>query len=325
MRRLERGRGATGRAAGQEPRVGAPRRRPRGIALVAVLWVLALIAILVAGFRAQTTTATRMASAALTQSRARALADGAVHTAIARLVEQIYLGRGAAGRSLPVDGTPVTFSLADGRISLAITDAGGLIDINAAEPPLLAGLLMRLGVPAGEAAVLAARIVDFRDLDDRPLPGGAEDPDYAAAGLPFGAKDSPFDSVDELPQVLGISFSLAARMKPYVTVMNGLPQIDPLVAPPLVLEAVPGLTPAARSILLGLRAGSRGVFRRAARPVDNPYFGASTRSSYRILATAHLRGGGAFTRTAVVQIRGSGAPPYFLRRWSTELRPSSTP
>lgn len=307
------------RVRAQEPQARAPRRRPRGIALVAVLWVLALIAILVAGFRAQTTTAIRMAGAASTQSRARALADGAVHTAIARLIEQIYLGRGREGRSWPVDGTPVALSLPEGRVSLRITDTGGLIDINAAEPPLLAGLLVRLGVPAARAAVLAARIVDFRDLDDRPLPGGAEDPDYAAAGLPFGAKDSPFDSVDELPQVLGISFSLAARMKPYVTVMNGLPQIDPLVAPPLVLEAVPGLTPAARRILLGLRMRAHGLFRRAERPVDNPYFGSSTRSSYRILATAHLKGGGGYTRTAVVQIRGSGSPPYFLRRWATDL------
>ena len=313
------------RTPARAPQACAPRGQRRGIALVAVLWVLALIAILAAGFRAQTTTATRMAGAALDQSRARALADGAVQTAIARLVEQIYLGRGDSQRTLPVDGTPVTLALPDGRVSLAIMDTGGLIDINAAEPPLLAGLLMRLGVPAGKAAVLAARIVDFRDLDDRPLPGGAEDPDYAAAGLPFGAKDSPFDSVDELPQVLGISFALAARMKPYVTVMNGLPQIDPLVAPPLVLDAVPGLTPAARRILLGLRARSDGVFRRAERPVDNPYFGASTRSSYRILATARLRDGGGFTRAAVVQIRGSGSPPYFLRRWSVALRPLSGP
>ncbi len=312
------------RAPAQNPQARAPWRQPRGIALVAVLWVLALIAILVAGFRAQTTTGIRMAGAAATQSRARALADGAVQTAIARLVEQIYLGRGRNGRSLPVDGTPITLAFPDGRVSLAITDTGGLIDINAAEPPLLAGLLVRLGVPEPRAAMLAARIVDFRDLDDRPLPGGAEDPDYAAAGLPFGAKDSPFDSVDELPQVLGISFSLAARMKPYVTVMNGLPQIDPLVAPPPVLEAVPGLTPAARSILLGLRARASGVFRRAERPVDNPYFGSSTRSSYRILATAHLEDGGAFTRAAVVQIRGSGSPPYFLRRWSIALTPPSS-
>ena len=117
------------RAPARKARAGVRTRRSRGIALVAVLWVLALIAILVAGFRAQTTTATRMASAALSQSRARALADGAVQTAIARLIEQIYLGRGASERALPVDGTPVTLSLSQGQISLAITDAGGLIDI----------------------------------------------------------------------------------------------------------------------------------------------------------------------------------------------------
>ena len=32
---------------------------------------------------------------------------------------------------------------------------------------------------------------------------GAEDADYEAEGLPYGAKDGPFQSVEELRQVLG--------------------------------------------------------------------------------------------------------------------------
>lgn len=295
--------------------------RARGVALVAVLWALALIALIVAGFRAETMAGLGSVRAGQEQARARALADAAVHAAIARLLEQIYLGGGDGGAALPVDGTPVPMRVGDGEVRLSVTDAGGLVDLNAAEPALLAGVLRRIGVPAGEAAMLAARIVDFRDLDDRPLPGGAEDADYAAAGLPFGAKDAPFETIDELPQVLGISYALAARMKPYVTVMNGLPQIDPLVAPAFVLEAVPGLTPAARNVILGLRARLGGVFRRVERPVDNPFFGASTRASYRILASARLASGAQFTREAVVQIRGSGSPPFFLRRWATRLTP----
>ncbi|GIX17381.1 MAG: type II secretion system protein K [Rhodothalassiaceae bacterium] len=306
---------------GTEQAATGARARARGIALVSVLWALALIALVVAGFRAETVAGLTSVRAGQEQARARALADAAVHTAIARLLEQIYLGGGEGGRALPVDGTPLSLRFPEGEVALSVTDAGGLVDLNAAEPALLAGVLRRVGASEAEAAALAARIVDFRDLDDRPLPGGAEDADYAAAGLPFGAKDAPFESIDELPQVLGISYALAARMKLFVTVMNGLPQIDPLVAPVFVLEAVPGLTPAARNVLLGLRARLGGVFRRAERPVDNPFFGASTRASYRIIASARLAGGARFTREAVVQIRGSGSPPFFLRRWATQLTP----
>jgi general secretion pathway protein K len=47
---------------------------------------------------------------------------------------------------------------------------------------------------------LVDAILDWRDEDDLHLVNGAEDPDYKAAGLPYGAKDGPFDSLEELQQ-----------------------------------------------------------------------------------------------------------------------------
>ena len=49
---------------------------------------------------------------------------------------------------------------------------------------------------------MAAAIVDWRDADPLTQPsGGGEDGDYAAANLPYGAKDAEFKSVAELQQV----------------------------------------------------------------------------------------------------------------------------
>ena len=55
------------------------------------------------------------------------------------------------------------------------------------------------------AAALVDAIVDFRDEDDLHCLQGAEDRDYADAGLPRGAKDAAFEAVEELQQVLGMT------------------------------------------------------------------------------------------------------------------------
>ena len=61
------------------------------------------------------------------------------------------------------------------------------------------------GVEQDKATRLASALVDWRDADSLTQPqGGAEDPEYAAAGLPYGAKDAPFETVAEAEQVLGV-------------------------------------------------------------------------------------------------------------------------
>jgi general secretion pathway protein K len=63
---------------------------------------------------------------------------------------------------------------------------------------------------------------DWRDPDNLSQPvGGAEDPAYASAGLAWGAKDAPFDSVAELAQVLGMRPALVASAAPHLTVYSG--------------------------------------------------------------------------------------------------------
>ena len=82
------------------------------------------------------------------------------------------------------------------------------------------------------ADAIAGAIVDWRDGDDLTQPmGGAEDPQYAAAGLPYGAKDAPFDTVAELEQVLGMPRTLFERAAEHLTVFSGLPQPDQRFAP----------------------------------------------------------------------------------------------
>ena len=62
---------------------------------------------------------------------------------------------------------------------------------------------------------------DFRDVDDLKRVNGAEDGDYENAGLPFGAKDAPFDRIEELQQVLGMTPQLYQALTRLLTVNSG--------------------------------------------------------------------------------------------------------
>jgi hypothetical protein len=60
------------------------------------------------------------------------------------------------------------------------------------------------GFSADTALSIAARVIGWRDADDVAGPEGAEEADYHAAGLHYGPRNAPFQSVEELRQVLGM-------------------------------------------------------------------------------------------------------------------------
>jgi general secretion pathway protein K len=107
---------------------------------------------------------------------------------------------------------------------------------------VLTALFRVLGVADDLSATLADRILDWRDTDDLKSLNGAEDPDYDAEGLPYGAKDGPFTSVEELRQVLGITPEIYRRLSQEVTVDSGNAKVDEQFASAVVLAAVKGVT-----------------------------------------------------------------------------------
>jgi len=149
----------------------------------------------------------------------------------------------------------------------------------------------------------------------RPL--GAEDPQYAAAGLSRGAKDGPFLSEVELLQLLGMTEELYARIQPLVTVHSGAEGIDPLRAAPEVLRAVPGMTEDLAKAL-----ASAGEEEDPFELIDEDalfdmelYFIPSREAVYGIRAEARTRGGGVFVREAVIELTADPMRPYLVRAW----------
>ena len=83
-------------------------------------------------------------------------------------------------------------------------------------------------------------ILDWRDRDNLVRVSGAEDPDYQAANLDHDAKDGPFNSVEELRLVLGMTEAIFQKIQPALTVHSHLPGINAQVAVPEALLALSG-------------------------------------------------------------------------------------
>src|SRR5690606_38122261 len=191
------------------------RARQRGIAFVIVLWLLALLAILLGSFALMARTENLQARHLFDSTRALYAAEAGLNRAVFELMQP-----DPTTRWLP-DGRPYVFNFDDAEVEIRITDESGKIDINAADVATLDQMFQALGVDAVESAQLADAMLDWRDPDDLVMPNGAEDPEYEAAGLPYGTADAPFTTVSELQQVIGMSYELFQMVEPGITVYTG--------------------------------------------------------------------------------------------------------
>ncbi|PZQ14149.1 MAG: hypothetical protein DI565_11985 [Ancylobacter novellus] len=131
--------------------------------------------------------------------------------------------------------------LNDGAITLFATSEAGKIDLNGAPPELLAALWESIGAPGMRPETFAARVIDYRDADDEVSDnGGAELPQYAAAGPLKRPANAPFETVDELQNVLEVTVDQVRRLAPLLTVHNPGGKIAALEASPMVLRVIPG-------------------------------------------------------------------------------------
>jgi len=104
-----------------------------------------------------------------------------------------------------------------------LLDEGSKININAISfenAGILKTLLEENGVPKTQAETIASSVVDWRDenTDVFHEPYGAEDTYYLSEGRTRGAKNGPFDSLEELMLVRDMSPGLFRKIKMFVTV-----------------------------------------------------------------------------------------------------------
>ncbi len=273
-----------------------PRARQRGAALLLVMWLIALLASLIGAFAL---------TARVERLQERVLSRGVIAGEAARAgleMALVRVGDPDQRRRWVPDGRAYHWQHDGIPVDVQVTDEQGKVDINAADQSLLAALFKAVEVPNDQASRLASAMVDWRDADSlTQAEGGAEDPQYEEAGLPYGAKDAPFETIAEAEQVLGMTPAIYARVRDYLTVYTGQGTPDQAFAASPVLTAM-GLDGDA---LVKARRAQHGA---AAAAADPAAMGGGGSGTYSIQSVARLREGRTAGIRGVVRTGGNGAP-----------------
>ena len=287
----------------------------RGVALILVLWVLALVSALILAFLGSADTALHIARNDDAAAQAQTLAESGVTLAILALNDPAPATRWQA------DGSVHRVSFGGGTIEIKVADENGKIDLNVAPPELFIGLFRTLGASDDAATAMAAAIIDWRSGNTGGGNTGAS-ADNSAAPAP-----RQFFDVSELAQVPGVSRDMYRRAAPFLTVYSFSPYINPMTAPAEVLQSLPGVDEAAIGSFLASRAQSGGDATTVGPVPAAGDMAVSPVSTVTITARAQVTGG-RYTREAVVSLTATPSAPFTILAWGqprNDAMATSTP
>lgn len=270
------------------------RRGPhgeRGLALVAVMWMVAALSILAAGLSTATRSEIQVAHASRAIAEAAALGDAAIQIAALELQ--------SSGGS-PAKMQRRTYHFQGRAIAVDLIPVGGLIDVNHASEQLLQALFVHgAGLDGTAAEALAQRVVEWRAAE-LSLAGD----DYEAAGVAFRPRGGPFEYPEDLLQVLGLTYDVYAKIRRFVTVHGDAPGVDPMAAPVGVIAVLAGGDVGLAEQIAAVRAADDPAVDLTG--LTQEFFGSSFTFAYRI--DAHVQADGrSYVRTRWIDLAQPGS------------------
>jgi general secretion pathway protein K len=250
----------------------SPLSEKRGVALIMVLWVIAILSVVVFEFCFAMRTEVHITNNYKEELQCYAMAEGGVERAITELiykhdprVQQIRKTLISQERSQDqqdqkewaVDGRPYPLPFNQGTCEIRIMSEAGKVNINVVSESMLRKIIGQLG-PEGEAKdTVVDSILDWRDPDDFHRVNGAENDYYQSLKEPYNCKNGNLDSVEELLLVRGVTPDLfygrkgtkseeedsldRAGLRDIFSIYSFGEQIDINSATPLVLNVVLGI------------------------------------------------------------------------------------
>ena len=201
--------------------------RQRGFALLIVLWTVGFLALLGTQIVASGRSETQLAGNLKQEAELAAAADGAV-------AHVMFMILALKDSHFQPDGVVREVRIGQIPVLVEVRNESDRINLNTASGPLLRALVIDAGGAPALADRLAAAVLDWRTSGARPRPNGAKAAEYRAAGRAYGPPGTPFQSVEELADLLGMTPVLFERLAPHLTVLtDGDPDLstrDPLVA-----------------------------------------------------------------------------------------------
>lgn len=238
----------------------------KGIALMMVIWVLAILMVIVFSFSFMARTETLSTLSFKNSVEKKFLAEAGIERAIMEIhyrslyKDQTIILEGA--EVWKTDGTPYRNQLGEGYYTVSIVNESGKIDINKASDLLLRNFFVNYGLTSEQADSLVDCIMDWKDRDDLYRLNGAESDYYMSLPKPYRAKDAPFETLEELILVKGMTYDILYGNQEkkgiidFLTVYSNTNRININAAPFEVLMAIPGMTPEIADMIIEYRKGN---------------------------------------------------------------------
>jgi general secretion pathway protein K len=291
--------------------------RQRGVVLVTVLWLIALLSAL--AIAASITFRGFASVVALDRDRvqAEALLTGGIEAAVHTI--------GSLGDA-PLDELETTITLGSGSVRTHLSDEGGRIDIGKAPVEVLAALFRSVGASVSDADAIAQAIARWRNPTD--AAGGAADRPHAPAGLPGAPVQKanaalPFTDVRQLALIPGMALEWVTAVEPLATVY-GNETVNPLSAPAQVIAALPGVDPSRVQAFVQMRDNFPADVTQLASILgtEQKYLAVKKPSAVSLHLMATLVNGFAQAARAVIVPMPERAQPYRIVVW--DLLPSQS-
>lgn len=193
------------------------KKNSKGIALVLVLWVLVLLSVLAGEFCYSAKTEVGITRSFKEKTEAYYIAYAGMQRAILEIMD---IESGVALQT-PTPGVirendtsfvewrinsdipPIGFG--NGYYKVYIGNESGKVNINKAEALIIKAMLNRFNLDETDKNVIVDSILDWRDEDNFYRINGAESDYYLSLPEPYKCKNGPFDSIQELLLVRGIT------------------------------------------------------------------------------------------------------------------------
>lgn len=258
------------------------RALEKGVALVAVLWIVMALGIAVVGLTRLVRDETRTAASLAARLQAGAVGDAA----IVQVLQQLT----ALGKASLAKSEVFSVQFAGRPVEVDVIPGNGFVNLQLAPPSLLRDLFQHAGgVDASAAQALADAVVAWRN---RPGP----------LGQPAG-----IDAPEELLQIGGLSFDVYERIRMLVHCSNEGAGVNPQAAPaPVLAVLLGGQAGRVTSVVASRQSGTPDFSAMPAAHLDN---GPSSRLV--LLATVRTEDGVTIARSATVQMAaGSRTLPW---------------
>ena len=272
-------------------------------ALILVVWVMVILVAIAGEFSHSMKTEINITRNFKEEEEAYQMALAGVEAAKVELLSsydpvKMYVNEdGVLVFSQEEDAPERKDTLGSVNFEYSLEDEDGKLNINTAAVEQLKHVFLDSGVEVTDVDTIVDSIFDWRDGNDLHLTNGAEEDYYRSLKIPYSAKDGPFDSIEELLMVKGMTREILygstdeegetvyKGVAKYLTA-RGSGRININTASAVVLEAVFG-TAAADNIIAQREAG----------PVSAPLAGGQVGSSFFTVISKGSNADGTIKRT----------------------------